>query len=131
MRRQTEDKNLVARVKEIAHKYNGTGRMCSDLHEYNVIMRYLLSVVVFSHFQRPCVAQNMTIDEFVQAKTALDGRVVIFVSDHKTGAQGPAQVALEPDHHKLFSLYARRSVDDVVRLLALRMVNRYHTCVQL
>jgi len=60
MRRQIEDKNLVARIKEIAQKYNGMGRMCSDLHEYNIIMRYLLSVVVFSHFQRPCVAQNMT-----------------------------------------------------------------------
>jgi len=109
VRRQTEDATLVSRVSELAEKYSGTGRMCCDLKEYNVVMRYLLSIVVFSHFQRPCVAQNMTIDEFVRAKTASDGRVVIFVSDHKTGAQGPAQVALEQDHHQLFSLYARRS----------------------
>ena len=71
-------------------------------------MRYLMSVVCFAHFQRPCVALNMTLEEFVRAKTASDGRVVILVSDHKTGAQGPAQVALEPAHHKLFSLYSKR-----------------------
>lgn len=67
-----------------------------------------MSVVCFAHFQRPCVALNMTLEEFVRAKTASDGRVVILVSDHKTGVQGPAQVALEPAHHKLFSLYSKR-----------------------
>jgi len=67
-----------------------------------------MSVVCFAHFQHPCVALNMTLEEFVRAKTASDGRVVILVSDHKTGAQGPAQVALEPAHHKLFSLYSKR-----------------------
>jgi len=69
-----------------------------------------MSVVIFGHFQRPAVAQNMTIDEFVRAKTSSDGRLVVLVSDHKTGAQGPAQVALEAAHHKLFALYVRRSV---------------------
>jgi len=58
VRRQTEDPALVARVSEIAEKYNGTGRMCSDLHEYNILMRYLMSIVIFGHFQRPCVAQT-------------------------------------------------------------------------
>ena len=66
--------------------------------------RYLISVIIFGHFQRPSVAANLTIDEFVRANTASDGRVVVLVSDHKTGAQGPAQVALEQQHYKLFSL---------------------------
>jgi len=69
-----------------------------------------MSVVIFGHFQRPSVAANMTIDEFVKAKQASDGRMVILVSDHKTGAQGPAQLALESADYKLFQLYARRSV---------------------
>jgi len=73
-------------------------------------MRYLVSVVVFGHFQRPSVATNMTVEEFVRAKKASDGRVIILVSDHKTGAQGPAQIALEPGHYKLFQLYSKRSV---------------------
>jgi len=73
-------------------------------------MRYLINIIIFGHFQRPSVAANMTVDEFVRAKTASDGRTIVLVADHKTGAQGPAQLALEADHHKLFSLYAKRSV---------------------
>ena len=42
------------------------------------------------------------------AKAASDGRMVELVSEHKTGAQGPAQVALEASHYRLFSLYAKR-----------------------
>jgi len=67
-----------------------------------------MAVILFSHFQRPSVATNMTIDEFVRARTASDGRMVVLVSEHKTGAQGPAQVALEAQHYKLFDLYAKR-----------------------
>lgn len=71
-------------------------------------MRFLISVVIFGHFQRPSVASNLTMEEFVRATTASDGRIVVLVSEHKTGAQGPAQLALEPHHHKLFSLFAKR-----------------------
>jgi len=108
--RQTEDAKLVAAVSAIAEKWNGAGQMCNELHDYNTLMRYLISIIVFSHYQRPSVACNMTIGEFVRAKTATDGCVVVLVSEHKTSAQGPAQMALESTHHKLFSLYARRSV---------------------
>ena len=68
----------------------------------------LLSVVLFGHFQRPSVAVNMTISEYMRAKTASDGRLLILVSEHKAGAQGPAQIALESAHYKLFALYAKR-----------------------
>jgi len=91
-------------VNAIAEKYNGTGSMCTDLAEYNTLMRYLFIVVIFGHFQRPSVAANMTISEYMRAKTASDGRVIILVSEHKTGAQGPAQIALESVHYKLFAL---------------------------
>ena len=76
--------------------------------EYITLMRYLFNVVIFGHFQRPSVAANMTISEYMRAKTASDGRVIILVSEHKTGAQGPAQIALESAHYKLFALYAKR-----------------------
>jgi len=95
-------------VNAIAEKYNGTGSMCTDVAEYNTLMRYLLSVVIFGHFQRPSVAVNMTISEYMRAKTASDGRLLILVSEHKIGAQGPAQIALESAHYKLFALYAKR-----------------------
>jgi len=48
----------------------------------------------------------MTLQEFIQARTADDGRLVVLVSEHETGAQGPAQIALEKAHAKLFSLYS-------------------------
>ena len=85
----------------------GTSHYCRDRTEYNLLV---VSVVVLGHFQRPSVATNLTIEEFVRAKTASDGRVIVLVSDHKTGAQGPAQIALEPPHYKLFLLYSKRSV---------------------
>jgi len=46
----------------------------------------------------------MTIKEFVRAKAATDGRMIILVADHKTGAQAPAQVALELEDYKVFAL---------------------------
>ena len=52
----------------------------------------------------------MSVEEFVRARTALDGRHIVLISEHKTGAQSPAQLALEPAHHKLFALYVKRSV---------------------
>ena len=50
----------------------------------------------------------MTIQEFVGARADSDSRMVVLVSEHETGAQGPMQLALESSHHKLFSLYAKR-----------------------
>jgi len=85
VRRQTEDPGLLAVVHDVADKY------CRDRTEYNLL---IVSVVVFSHSQRPSVAMNITIEEFVRAKTASDGRGIVLVSEHKTGAQGPAQIAL-------------------------------------
>jgi len=52
------------------------------------------------------MAANMTLQEFIQARTADDGRLVVLVSEHETGGQGPAQIALEKAHAKLFSLYS-------------------------
>ena len=68
-----------------------------------------MSIIIFGHFQRPSVAANLTIDEFVRAKQATDGRHIVLASDHKTGAQGPAQLALEHGHFKLFTLFSKRS----------------------
>jgi len=47
--------------------------MCKDVTEYNTLMHYLMAVVIFAHFQRPSVTANMTLEEFVRAKTATDG----------------------------------------------------------
>jgi len=110
VRRQTEDARLLSAVHDVADMYNGAGQNCKDRTVYNLLMPYLVSVVVFGHFQRPSVATNVTIEEFVRAKTASDGRVIVLLSDHKTGAQGPAQIALKPAHYKLFQLYTKPSV---------------------
>ena len=76
-----------------------------------------MSVLILSHFQRPSVVANMTVEEFIRSKKASDGRWVVLVSNHKTGAQGPAQVALENQHYKLFDLYARRLEVGICALL--------------
>jgi len=108
VKRQTEDEQLVADIDTITDKYNGQAHFCHDIKAYNTYLRYLISVIVFNHFQRPSVAENLTIDEFVRAKQAKDGRWIVLVSEHKTGAQGPAQLALEPEQHKMFQLFAKR-----------------------
>jgi len=101
---------MNVQVNEIVRKYNGIGTLCKNVQEYNTLMRYCISVIIFGHFQRPSVAENMTLQEFLTAKKASDGRTIVLVSDHKTHTTGPAQVALEADHYKLFDLYAKRSV---------------------
>ena len=94
----------VLQVKQVAERYNVEGSMCTEVADYNILMRYLISVIIFCHFQRPSVAAKMTIKEFVRAKAATDGRMIILVADHKTGAQAPAQVALELEDYKVFAL---------------------------
>jgi len=84
--------------------------MCKNVQEYNTLMRYLISLIIFMHYQRPSVAENMTLQEFLSAKKASDGRTIVLISDHKTHTTGPAQVALQTDHYKLFDLYTKRSV---------------------
>jgi len=101
---------MNVQVNELVTKYQGTGKICKSVQDYNTLMRYLISIIVFEHFQRPSVAENLTLQEFISARKATDGRTIILVADHKTKYSGPAQIALEPDHHKLFDLYAKRSV---------------------
>jgi len=67
-----------------------------------------MAVIMFGHFQRPSVSTNMTVEEFLRARTAADGRTVVLIAEHKTSAQWPAQLALEPNHYKLFSLFVKR-----------------------
>jgi len=108
VKRQTEDQHLLADITTITDKYNAKQLCCHDIKDYNTYLRYLIAVIVFNHFQRPSVAENLTIDEFVRAKQAKDGRWIVLVSEHKTGASGPAQLALEPAQYKLFQLFAKR-----------------------
>jgi hypothetical protein len=93
-------------INEITEKCKA--QRCKDVAEYNTFMRYLMSIIIFGHFQRPSVVSNMMLREFIHAKTASCGRTVILVSDHKTSASGPAQIALENPHYKLFKLYVQR-----------------------
>ena len=88
---QTKDEKLVADVEAVAEKYNGSRVCCHDVREYNLLMRYLIGIVIFNHFQQPSVTENLMIDEFVRAKQAKDDQFIVLVSVHKTGAQGPAQ----------------------------------------
>ena len=85
-------------------------KRCHNVKDYNVFMRYLMSIIIFGHFQRPSVAANMKVREFVNAKRASDGRIVVLVSERKTGASGPAQLALEDDHYQQFQQYLRNDV---------------------
>ena len=82
--------------------------MCDDVSEYNTMMRYLMSLIIFDHFQRPSVVANMLNDEFLRATKSTDGHYVVLVSEHKTSASGPAQLALEPEQYTLFRLFSRR-----------------------
>jgi len=81
-------------VNNIAEEHRGTGKSCCDAGDYNTLMTYLMSVLIFSHFQWPSVVAKMTVEDFVRGRKASDGRIVILIYDHKTGVQGPAQVTL-------------------------------------
>ena len=92
----------ILQIQELAAKY--ADRHCVVVEDYNVMMRYLMALVVFSHFQRPGVATNMTVTEYLHAKEE-DGHHVISVAEHKTDTSGLAKVALEPADYKLFRLF--------------------------
>ena len=108
VKRQTTEQKLVTDITAISEKYHGKPVYCHDVKDYNTLLRYLIAMIVFDHFQRPSVAENLTIDEFVRATQAKDGRWIVLVSEHKTGAQGQAQLTLEPGQYKLFQLFAKR-----------------------
>jgi len=93
-------------VNELTSDYKE--KRCHNVKDYNVFMHYLMSVINFGHFQRPSVVSNMKVREFVHAKRATDGRIVVLVSEHKTDASGPAQVALEEEHYQQFQQYLRK-----------------------
>ena len=82
--------------------------MCNDVSDYNTLMRHLMSLIIFDHFQRPSVVANFKLEEFLRATKSTDGHYVILVSEHKTSASGPAQLALESDQYELFQLFSRR-----------------------
>jgi hypothetical protein len=100
--------SILVQVQVVVHKYAATDIRCQDSADYYLLMRYLMSVVIFSHFQRPSVVRSMLCREVLTAKTATDGRTVIMVSEHKISASGPAQVALEKEDYKLFQLFLRK-----------------------
>jgi hypothetical protein len=83
-------------------------RMCTNVREYMTMMRYLMSIIIFGHFQRPSVASKLKVKEFLVAKKATDGRTIVLVSDHKTKSKGPAPIALEEADYKLFYLFLKR-----------------------
>jgi len=65
VRRQTEDKNLVAQVKEIAQKYNGMGRMCSDRHEYNDMSVLFVLISICYHVPSKITSKRLVINRHI------------------------------------------------------------------
>jgi len=53
--------------------------ICHALHEYNTMIRCLMSIVILLYFQKAYVAQNTTTDEFVHAKTTTDSRDIVLL----------------------------------------------------
>ena len=64
------------------------------------VVRYLISRLATVYFQRPCVAEKMTVNELMKAQ--LTGSVyVIFVEEHKTASKYLASVALTKREYNL------------------------------
>ena len=63
-----------------------------------------MCLLAFDHFQRPGVAQSMTVFEFDNGRW-LEGRYVVGMRKHKTGASHPAVFSLRPEDHVLFARY--------------------------
>ena len=60
-----------------------------EANTYVECVRYLMCLLAFDHFQRPGVAQSMTVFEFDNGQW-LEGRYIIGVRKHKTGVNHPA-----------------------------------------
>lgn len=104
----TLDVSMTLQVKEIADTYRGSDVKCSDVTAYDTMMRYLINVVTFDQLHRPSRTSIMQVDGFVKAMRTSNNTMVVLVVEHKTGAQGLAQLALEPEQYKLFQLYLPR-----------------------
>ena len=76
----------------------------TEANTYIQCVRYLMCLLAFDHFQRPGVAQSMTVFEFDNGRW-LQGRYVVGVRKHKTGASHPAVFSLRPEDHVLFARY--------------------------
>jgi len=96
------------KVHEVVSKYEAPDMRCEDAEDYSLLMRYLMSVVIFKHFQRPSVVAYMLMGEVVLATMSSDQHTIILVMDHKTSASGPAAVALEKEDFNLFQLFLRK-----------------------
>jgi hypothetical protein len=58
---------------------------CSDVHRYNIVVRYCLAVFVFRCGQRPSDATRTTIDEFLASSVSDDsGDVTIVVGGRRS-----------------------------------------------
>ena len=97
---------MLLQVNELMETYKE--KKCRNVNDYNIFMRFLMCVIIFDHFQRPKVATHMLLREFIHAKIADNGSTVIFVSEHKTAASGPAQVSIDHDRYKQFKLYLQQ-----------------------
>ena len=80
-----------------------------EANSYISCVRYLMCMLAFDHFQRPGVAQAMTVYEFDKGQW-LEGRYIIGVRKHKRSGTGashmyPAVVSLTRDDHTLFAQY--------------------------
>lgn len=71
------------------------------LHSWRTVVCYMATIIMLQG-QRLCVALNLTVGEFRNAKWC-QGMAVIRVKKHKTGAEsGPAAVTLKRPQHEIF-----------------------------
>ncbi|CAG0887679.1 unnamed protein product [Cyprideis torosa] len=78
-----------------------------SLH-YQTLQGYILSIFLLCHGQRPSVAKNMTVSEYLKAQKTMGKRGAVFVIsvlDHKTGSTQPSQVALPAEDYQLLQKY--------------------------
>jgi len=106
IRATIDDPVIRTKVEQLLKEgIKGPIRANSEASKYYVLVnRYLLSLIAFSHFQRPGVAQAFTVEEFLCGRW-LNDRYIVGVKEHKTATTCPAVFSLTEYHHRLLHRY--------------------------
>ena len=79
--------------------------------EQRTVVAALITLIVQKNWQRPGVANLATLQEFRSSEKIIEGGVTMMimrVARHKTARQGPANVVMTVDEHKLVRKYVNR-----------------------
>ena len=75
------------------------------VNKFVYVRRYLTCIILINHCQRPGIAQNMTINEYIRGRDTEGESYTVNVKKHKTSSTEPGTIALSYFEKQLFERY--------------------------